>query len=310
MIQKSIREGYGDALVQLGHEHADVVVLDADLAHATASLAFSQEFPDRFYNAGIAEQNMLCMAAGMAHTGLVPFANSFAIFAAGRGYEQIRNGICYSNANVKISGGHAGITAFGDGGTHQCIEDLALMRVLPNMIVLSPGDYNETIQAVKAAYAHYGPVYIRICRQPFMPFMPADEIFEIGKAKVLREGKDLALLATGFTTHLCLSVGTMLSQEGIDVSVVHLPTVKPLDEQTVLETASRCRRVITVEEHSVIGGLGEAVASCLLGRVALNYFGKVGVQDRFGQTGSLEGLLNEYGLSEEQIAQACREALR
>lgn len=309
MNQKSIREGYGDALVQLGQKHLDVVALDADLAHATASFAFSKEFPDRFYNMGIAEQNMLCVAAGMAHSGLVPFASSFAIFAAGRGYEQIRNGICYSNANVKISGGHAGITAFGDGGTHQCVEDLALMRVLPNIIVLSPGDYYETIRAVHAAYAHQGPVYIRICRQPFVPFLPQDVPFKIGKAVLLGEGNDVAMVTTGYMTHVCLAAASILAQEDIHATVVHLPTIKPLDEQTILEVASRCRRVITVEEHSIIGGLGEAVASCLLGRVALNAFRRIGIEDRFGQTGSLTELLEEYGLSETQIAHACRAAM-
>ena len=301
---KSMRDGYGDALVEI--EDEKVVVLDADLAHATMSSIFLNKFPERFFNLGIAEQNLYGVATGMAHSGLTVFAGTFAMFATGRAYEQVRNSICYSNANVKIVGTHAGLSPCSDGGSHQTIEDIALMRVLPNMTVLSPCDYNQTKDLVKKAAQIPGPVYIRLGRMPGPVFSEGE--VEIGKAQVLREGKDVCLISTGVMVSMCLEAADKLQEKGIAVSVINIHTIKPLDTDTILEYANKCQRVITVEEHSVIGGLGSAVADTLIGKGNFK-FQKIGINDRFGQSGDLDELMEAYGLTAQNIIKHCEEII-
>jgi len=300
---RSTREAYGKALVELG-AHPDVVALDADMAHATCSNLFQEKYPERFFNLGIAEQNLLCVAAGMSKCGLVPFASTFAIFSAGRGYEQIRNSICYTGANVKIAGHHAGITPFADGGSHQCVEDLALMRVLPGMTILSPCDYPQTIMAMHAAYAIHGPVYLRICREPVPAITEPGAPVEVGKAQVLRAGSDLCIVATGYATHLAVSAAQRLSERGISSCVLNMHTVKPLDGEALLHWARVCGRMVTVEEHSVIGGLGSAVGDAVLGKVPVR-FARIGIEDRFGQSGLMAELFEEYGLTPRHVEEVC-----
>ena len=301
---RSTREAYGQALVELGGAHPDAVVLDADLAHATCSNLFHEAYPERFFNLGIAEQNMFCVAAGMAKCGLVPFAATFAIFGAGRSYEQIRNSICYTGANVKIAGHHAGITPFADGGSHQCIEDLALMRVLPGMTILSPCDYPQTIMAVHAAYALNGPVYIRICREPVPAITEPGVPLEVGKAQLLRDGSDICIVATGYATHLAVSAAKRLEERGISACVLNMHTVKPLDDEAILDRACTCKRMVAVEEHSVIGGLGDAVGGVVLGKEPVR-FAKIGIEDRFGQSGLMAELFEEYGLTTQHVEEVC-----
>ena len=291
---KAIRAAYGEALAALGAQNERVVALDADLAHATMTLEFAKRFPHRFFNAGIAEANMVSMAAGLSTMGYIPFCSTFAIFGAGRAYEQVRNSVAYPNLNVKLAMTHAGITLGEDGGSHQAIEDIALMRVIPGMTVLIPCDANETVRAVQAAAALDGPVYLRLAR-PATPVFEQPMPFEIGKANVLREGTDLVLFACGIMVATALECAAALAAEGKSVAVVNIHTVKPLDEACVLHWARRCGRVATIEEHSVIGGLGDAVASVLCGSGDF-VFCKIGVQDRFGQSGKPEALLEEYGL--------------
>ncbi len=291
---KAIRAAYGEALVALGAENKRVVVLDADLSHATMTLNFSRQYPKRFFNAGIAEANMVCMAAGLSTMGFVPFCSSFAIFGAGRAYEQVRNSVAYPHFNVKLAMTHAGITLGEDGGSHQAIEDMALMRVIPGMTVVVPCDANETKKAVFAAATINGPVYLRLAR-------PATRVFEqnmsftLGKANVMRSGTDIVLFACGIMVATAMECAAALSQHGISVAVVNIHTVKPIDRVCVLKWAQRCKRVVTMEEHSVIGGLGDAVSDVLLGNGNFA-FTKIGVQDRFGQSGKPEMLLAEYGL--------------
>ena len=303
--QKSIRQGYGDGLAELGEKFDNVVALDGDLAHATGSLTFAERFPDRFFNAGIAEQDLMCMAAGLSHSGFVPFASSFAVFSAGRAFEIIRNSICYTKANVKIAGSHAGITATGDGGTHQCIEDLALMRVLPNMTVFSPCDYNQTKIMVRKAYEINGPVYIRVSRAPLPVFTKEDDDLVPGKAQVIRNGKDICIVATGIMVWYALQAAESLEKDGISAAVINIHTVKPLDEKTLVEYAKKCGKVLTVEEHSVIGGLGEAVAHALIGKAELK-FDMIGINDRFGQSGLIDEIMQEYGMTKENIIEHCK----
>ena len=303
--QKSIRQGYGDGLAELGEKFDNVVALDGDLAHATGSLTFAEKFPNRFFNAGIAEQDLMCMAAGLSHSGFVPFASSFAVFSAGRAFEIIRNSICYTKANVKIAGSHAGITATGDGGTHQCIEDLALMRVLPNMTVFSPCDYNQTKILVRKAYEINGPVYIRVSRAPLPVFTKEDDDLVPGKAQVIRNGKDICIVATGIMVWYALQAAESLEKDGISAAVINIHTVKPLDEKTLVEYAKKCGKVLTVEEHSVIGGLGEAVAHALIGKAELQ-FDMIGINDRFGQSGLIDEIMQEYGMTKENIIEHCK----
>ncbi len=296
---KAIRLAYGEALAALGAHNEKVVVLDADLAHATMTATFGAAFPKRHFNMGIAEANLVDVAAGMSTMGLIPFCSTFAVFA-GRCFDQIRNGVCYPKLNVKFGFTHAGVTLGEDGGSHQAIEDLALMRALPGMTVIVPCDANETFQAVEAAAAMEGPVYLRLARLPSPVFQPGLP-FTVGKGNVMRMGSDAAIFACGIMVAESLEAAKLLTLRGMDVAVVNLHTVKPLDATLVRAYAARCGKVFTVEEHSVIGGLGDAVADVLIG-TGCQTFRKIGVQDRFGQSGKPEDVMAEYGLTARQIA--------
>lgn len=304
MSEKATRAAYGEALAELGAVNDRVVALDADLAHATMTVTFKNAFPDRHFNAGIAEANMTGMAAGMAAMGLVPFCSTFAMFGAGRAYEQVRNSIAYPRLNVKLAMTHAGVSVGEDGGSHQCVEDLALMRAIPGMTVICPADASETRRAVFAAAEMEGPVYLRLARLA-SPVFEEEQPFEIGKANVLREGTDVAVFATGLMVSESLAAAQLLEEQGVSAAVINVHTIKPLDEACVTEYAKKCGRVVTVEEHSVIGGLGDAVAEALMGKVACG-FQKIGVQDRFGQSGKAKEVLKEYGLTAPQIAESIR----
>ena len=301
------RESYGNALAELGAEHKDVVVLDADLAAATKTGVFKKAFPERFIDCGIAESNMMGVAAGLATTGLVPFASSFAMFAAGRAFEQVRNSIGYPHLNVKISATHAGISVGEDGATHQCNEDIALMRTIPGMVVISPADDVEAKAAVKAAYEHQGPVYLRFGRLavPVINDRP-DYKFEIGKGVVLREGKDLTIIATGLPVSNCLEAAEKLAADGIDAKVINIHTIKPLDEELVVAAAKETGKVVTVEEHSVIGGLGSAVCDVLAEKAPTKVM-KIGINDTFGESGPAVELLKKYGLDTDSIYEKIKE---
>ena len=301
------RESYGNALAELGAEHKDVVVLDADLAAATKTGVFKKAFPERFIDCGIAESNMMGVAAGLATTGLVPFASSFAMFAAGRAFEQVRNSIGYPHLNVKIGATHAGISVGEDGATHQCNEDIALMRTIPGMVVISPADDVEAKAAVKAAYEHQGPVYLRFGRLavPVINDRP-DYKFEIGKGVVLREGKDLTIIATGLPVSNCLEAAEKLAADGIDAKVINIHTIKPLDEELVVAAAKETGKVVTVEEHSVIGGLGSAVCDVLAEKAPTKVM-KIGINDTFGESGPAVELLKKYGLDTDSIYDKIKE---
>ncbi|HJA26621.1 MAG TPA: transketolase family protein [Candidatus Fournierella merdigallinarum] len=304
------REGYGAALVELGKEHQDIVVLDADLAAATKTGVFAKAFPGRHFNCGIAEQNMMGAAAGLAAMGLVPFASSFAMFAVGRAFEQIRNSIGYPRLNVKIGASHGGISVGEDGASHQCCEDFALMRSIPGMVVLCPADEVEARAVVKAAYQYQGPVYMRFGRLAVPVFHDeADYKFEIGKGEVLREGSDLAILATGLEVAEAMKAAETLAAGGVQARVLNLCSIKPLDTGLVLKAARECGRVVTCEEHSVIGGLGEAVCAAIAEAGVACKVKRVGVQDEFGRSGPAKELLARFGLDAAGIAAACRELL-
>ena len=290
------RESYGHALVELGKEHEEVVVLDADLAEATKTGIFKKEFPERHIDCGIAECNMMGIAAGLAATGKVPFASSFAMFAAGRAFEQIRNSIGYPHLNVKIGATHAGISVGEDGATHQCNEDIALMRTIPGMVVINPSDDVEARAAVKAAYEHQGPVYLRFGRLavPVINDRP-DYKFEIGKGVVLKEGTDLTIVATGLCVNESLMAAAKLEEEGIHAQVINIHTIKPIDADLIAEAAKKTGKIVTVEEHSVIGGLGSAVCDVLCEREPVKVL-KIGMNDVFGESGPAVKLLGKYGL--------------
>jgi len=294
------REAYGKALVELGEKNDKVVVLDADLAGATMTKYFKAAYPDRFYDMGIAEANMVNTAAGLSTMGLIPFCSTFAMFGAGRAYEQVRNSIAYPKFNVKLCMSHAGVSVGEDGGSHQCIEDIALMRVIPGMTVIVPADATEAKKAVFALADFQGPAYLRLARLA-SPVFEEDYPFEIGKANVLRDGTDVAIFACGLMVSESLEAAKLLEQDGINAAVINVHTIKPIDAQCVMDYAQRCSKVITVEEHSVIGGLGDAVADVLMGKVNCK-FHKIGVQDQFGQSGKAADVLREYGLTAEQIA--------
>ena len=301
------REAYGKALVDLGTQNDKVVVLDADLAGATMTKYFKAAHPDRFYDCGIAEANMMNIGAGLSTMGLVPFCSTFAMFGAGRAYEQIRNSIAYPKFNVKICCSHAGVSVGEDGGSHQSIEDIGLMRMIPGMTVIVPADANEARKATFALAEFQGPVYMRLARLA-TPVFENDYPFEIGKADVLREGKDAAVFACGLMVNEALEAAKLLAAEGIEVSVINMHTIKPIDAACVTEYAQKCGNVVTVEEHSVIGGLGDAVADVLMGKVCCK-FKKIGVNDQFGQSGKAADVLREYGLTADQIAAKIKETL-
>lgn len=295
------RESYGNALAELGKEHEDIVVLDADLAAATKTGVFKKAFPERHIDCGIAECNMIGVAAGLAATGKVPFASSFAMFAAGRAFEQVRNSVGYPKLNVKIGATHAGISVGEDGATHQCNEDIALMRTIPGMVVINPSDDAEAKAAVKAAYEHQGPVYMRFGRLA-VPVINDNEDykFELGKGVVLREGKDVAIIATGLPVANCLEAAEKLAAEGIDAKVINIHTIKPLDEELIVAAAKDTGKVVTVEEHSVIGGLGSAVCDVLCEQAPTKVL-KIGVNDTFGESGPAVELVKKYGLDADSI---------
>ncbi|MBQ8555190.1 MAG: transketolase family protein [Clostridia bacterium] len=299
MEKKAIRVAYGEAIVKLGAENDKVVVFDADLAAATMTNGFKKAYPDRFIDCGIAEANMVNMAGGASTMGLIPFCSTFAVFA-GRSYDQIRNGVCYPKLNVKFGFSHAGITLGEDGGSHQAIEDIALMRVLPNMTVFVPSDANECYKCVEAAAKIDGPVYIRTARLPSPVY--EERPFEVGKGNVIKDGKDVVIFCCGIMLEHCLEAVEILAQNGIDAALVNHHTLKPFDEELTREYAAKCGKVFTVEEHSVIGGLGDAVASALCG-MGLEKFQKIGINDVFGQSGKPAHLLEEYGLTGKQIAE-------
>ena len=298
---KSLRVAYGEALVKLGAKNDKVVVLDADLAHATQTCMFKDVYPDRHFNMGIAEANMTGIAAGLATCGKVPFISSFAMFAAGRNFEQVRNSIGYPHLNVKIGATHAGISVGEDGATHQCLEDIALMRTIPGMVVINPADDVEARAAVHAAYDHVGPVYLRFGRLPVPVFNDeATYKFEIGKGIVLKEGKDVTIFATGLCVNETVEAEKMLAKDGIDAEIINIHTIKPIDRELVVKSALKTGKVVTVEEHSVIGGLGSAVCDVLCEEAPTKVL-KIGVNDVFGESGPALELLHKYELDAEGI---------
>ena len=295
------RESYGNALVELGKEHEDVVVLDADLAAATKTGTFKKAFPERHIDCGIAECNMIGVAAGIATTGKVPFASSFAMFAAGRAYEQVRNSVGYPKLNVKIGASHAGISVGEDGATHQCNEDIALMRTIPGMVVINPSDDVEAKAAVKAAYEHEGPVYLRFGRLA-VPVINDNEDykFELGKAITLREGTDVMIIASGLPVSESLAAAEKLAEDGISAEVINMHTIKPLDEEAVIAAASKTGKIVTVEEHSIIGGLGSAVCDVVAEKAPAKVM-KIGINDVYGESGPAVELIKKYGLDANSI---------
>ena len=306
MKKVATRDSYGNALKELGAEFDNLVVLDADLAGATKTGTFKKAFPDRHFDCGIAEANMICMATGMSTAGLVPFASSFAMFAAGRAFEQVRNSIGYPHLNVKIGATHGGISVGEDGASHQCCEDFALMRSIPGMTVICPADDIEAKAAVRAAYEMNGPVYLRFGRLAVPVFHSEDYKFEIGKGEVVRDGSDVAIIANGLLAYEAIEAGEKLAELGINAMVINMATIKPLDEELVLAAAKKCGKVITCEEHSVIGGLGEAVCS-LLSEKCPTIVKRIGVNDEFGHSGPAKDLLKQFGLCSEHIVEVAQE---
>jgi len=302
------RQAYGDTLVELGEKNKDIVVLDADLSKSTTTAKFGKKFPDRFFNMGVAEANMMNTAAGLATCGKIAFVSSFSIFATGRAWEQIRNTICYSGLNVKIVATHSGVSVGPDGASHQCIEDISLMKTIPTMTVVEPCDAVETRKAVLAAVAHKGPIYIRLGRAAVPVITKKEDSFSIGKATVLRSGKDVAIVACGALVANSLTAADMLSKEGIEATVVNMHTIKPIDQEILVKVAKQVNAVVTAEQHVLDGGLGSAVASVL----ARNYpvpMEMIGIDNRFGQSGEPDILFKEYHLLPEDIVVAAKRAI-
>ena len=301
------RESYGNALKELAAEHPEVVVFDADLAGATKTGTMKKAFPNRHFNCGIAEGNMMAVAAGAAAMGLVPFASTFAMFAAGRAFEQIRNSIGYTHLNVKVGATHGGLSGGEDGATHQCCEDIGLMRTIPGMVILNPSDDVEARACVKAAYEHQGPVYLRFGRLAVPVFHDEETYhFQIGKGEVLQEGTDVAIIATGLMVNEAIEAGKALQQAGISARVINMCTIKPIDEELVLAAAKECGKIITCEEHSVIGGLGEAVCS-VLSEKCPTPVRRIGVNDEFGHSGPAAAVLKQFGLCAEHIVEVAKD---
>lgn len=308
MKKIATRESYGAALVELGKQHKNLVVLDADLAEATKTLMFKKEFPDRFFDCGIAEQNLMSVAAGMSTCDLVPFASTFAMFASGRAFEQVRNSIGYPHLNVKIGATHGGISVGEDGASHQCNEDFALMRSIPGMTVICPADDIEARAAVKAAYEHQGPVYLRFGRLALPVFHKEDYTFKIGKGETVCEGNDITVIATGLMVYEAIKASELLQEKGISVRVINMPTIKPLDEEIIIKAAEETGLIITAEEHSIIGGLGEAVCATVSENYPVPVL-RIGVNDEWGHSGPAVDLLKEFGLSAENIVKKAEEFL-
>ena len=300
------RDGYGKALVELGKEHDDIVVLDADLAGSTKTGMFGKAYPDRHFNCGIAEADMMCVAAGLAASGMTPFASSFAMFASGRAYEQIRNSIGYTKLNVKIGASHGGLSVGEDGASHQCCEDFALMRSIPGMVVICPADDVEAKAAVKAAYEYEGPVYLRFGRLAVPVFHNDDYKFQIGKGEIVIDGTDVAIIANGLMVYEAMQAAEALKEAGINAMVINMHTIKPLDEELVVEAAKKCGKIITCEEHSVIGGLGEAVCACLSEKLPTPVK-RIGVEDKFGHSGPALEVLAQFGLCADNIVKVAKE---
>ena len=306
MIKTATRDAYGKALAELGQEKDNLIVFDADLAGATKTSVFQKAFPDRHFDCGIAEGNMICAAAGASTMGLVPFASSFAMFAAGRAFEQVRNSIGYPHLNVKIGATHGGISVGEDGASHQCCEDFALMRSIPGMTVICPADDIEAKAAVKAAYEMNGPVYLRFGRLAVPVFHSEDYKFQIGKGEVVKDGTDVAIIANGLLVYEAITAAEELKEAGINAMVINMATIKPLDEELVLEAARKCGKIITCEEHSIVGGLGEAVCSCLAEKLPTPVR-RIGVNDEFGHSGPAAALLKQFGLSAEHIVEVAKD---
>ena len=309
LVKKATRESFGEAVTALAAENPDIVVLDADLAEATKTCIFEKKYPERFIDCGIAESNMIGIAAGLAACGKIPFAASFAMFSAGRAYEQVRNSVGYPHLNVKIAGSHAGISTGEDGATHQCCEDIALMRTIPGMVVLNPADHYEMLAAVKAAAQHNGPVYLRLGRLAVESVHNNDDYqFELGKGITLRDGKDITIAATGLMVGEAVKAAKSLEAQGIDARVIDIHTIKPLDEDLLVKAAQETGHIVTVEEHNVIGGLGEAVCACLSQRCPTPVT-RIGVQDVYGHSGPALDLLQEFGLCAENIEATVKKIL-
>ncbi|MTI96965.1 MAG: transketolase family protein [Firmicutes bacterium] len=299
------RDAYGKALAALGEKREDIVVLDADLSKSTKTANFAAAFPERFFNIGIAETDMMATAAGLAAGGKLPFASTFAVFAAGRAYDQIRASIAYPNLNVKIAATHAGLTVGEDGATHQMNEDIALMRVLPNMTVVVPADGPEASAATRAVAEHHGPAYLRLGR-PGVPVVNGEDYkFELGKGVLLRDGDDVVIFACGYMVHQALEAAALLADEGVSAAVVNIHTIKPLDRELVVKMARRCGRVVTAEEHSIYGGLGSAIAE-VLSEEHPTKITRIGVRDVFGESGKPAELMEKYGLTAAAIAKAAK----
>ncbi len=305
MDKKATREGYGDGLVALAEIRPDLVVLDADLAAATKTSIFKKAYPDRHFECGIAEQNMMGVAAGIASTGKLVFASSFAMFATGRAYEIVRNSIGYPGLNVKIGGTHGGISVGEDGATHQCNEDIALMRTIPGMTVINPADYIEAKAAVLAMAEHQGPAYLRFGRLAIPVFNSPDYKFELGKGVTLKDGKDITIIATGLMVAEAIEAGKALAEQGIDARVINIHTIKPIDRDIIAKAARETGKIVTVEEHSVIGGLGSAVGDVVLEEYPVPVV-KIGINDVFGHSGAAKDLLVEYGLTAENIVKTTK----
>jgi len=303
------RDAYGEALKELGKINKDVVVLDADLSGSTKTAVFAKEFPERFINVGIAEQNLIGTAAGLATTGKIPFASSFAMFAAGRAFEIIRNSVAYPKLNVKIAATHAGLTVGEDGASHQALEDISIMRTIPNMVVINPADAVETKAAIMKAAEYVGPVYIRLGRSKVpVIFDESNYKFEIGKGIKVKDGSDVTIIATGIMVALALEAAETLKKEGIEARVINIHTIKPIDKDIIIEAARETRAIVTAEEHNIIGGLGSAVAE-VLAESYPTVMERVGVRDSFGESGNSDDLLKKYGLTSEKIVEAARRAI-
>ena len=310
VINKATRESFGLALCELAKTHDDIVVLDADLAAATKTGIFKKEFPERFINCGIAEGNMIGVAAGLAAAGKKPFAASFAMFATGRAFEQIRNSVAYPKLNVKIAGSHAGISTGEDGATHQCIEDIAIMRAIPGMVVLNPADHYEMVEAVKAAYEYNGPVYIRLGRLAIDSFNDPDNYkFELGKGITLHEGNDITVIATGLVVNESLKAVKALEAKGINARLINIHTIKPIDREIIIKAAKETGRIVTVEEHNVIGGLGDAVCDVVSSEYPVKVT-KIGVNDEFGYSGPAKQLLEIFGLCQRNIEKVVEDIVK
>lgn len=307
-LRMATRDAYGEVLLELGKRRTDVVVLDADLSGSTKTGKFAKAFPERFYNVGVSEQDLIGTASGLSLTGKLPFASTFAVFETGRAWEQIRQTVCYSNLNVKLIATHGGITVGEDGASHQSVEDIALMRALPNMTVIVPSDAHETKQVVNAISDHYGPVYVRLGRAKVPAAMPDDYEFKIGKAYVFHMGKDANIVAIGIMVSMAIEAAKILKHAGIDAGVINMSTVKPIDKEILLEASRKCKLIVTAEEHSIIGGLGSAVSEFLSENYPIKVH-RIGVMDSFGCSGTPEELLKLYGLTPENIIKTIKEAL-